>query len=106
MVPLKLTAVASATNVAIEKKIFGSGTTTLAFSNEDLNDIMKIVKSIEESGLLIKAVNETVENEVNKQKKEDFLGMLAATFGASLLGNLLTSSKRSWWICSSRWRSY
>ena len=62
LVPLGLTAAASATDVAIQKKIYGS--TTLVFSNEDLNDIMKIVESLEESGLLIKGVSETVENEV------------------------------------------
>ena len=50
---------------------------------------MKIVKSLKEAGLLIKGVSETVENEVN-EKKSRFLGMLAATLGASLLGNMLT----------------
>ena len=49
---------------------------------------MKIVKSLEESGLLIKGVSETVENEVKGQKGR-FLGMLVATLGATLLGNLL-----------------
>ena len=63
LVPLELTAAASATDRAIQKKIFGSGTTTLVFSNEDPNDIMKIVKSLEESGLLIKGVSETIKNE-------------------------------------------
>ena len=63
LVPLELTAAASATDTAIQKKIFGSGTTTLVFSNEDPNDIMKIVKSLEESGLLIKGVSETIKNE-------------------------------------------
>ena len=48
LVPLELTAAASATDRTIQKKIFGSGTTTLVFSNEDPNDIMKIVKSLEE----------------------------------------------------------
>ena len=62
LVPLELTAAASATDTAIQKKIFGSGTTTLVFSNEDPNDIMKIVKSLEESGLLIKGVSETIKN--------------------------------------------
>ena len=53
-VHLGLTAVVSATDAAIEKKIYGSGTTKLVFSNENLNDVMKIVKSLEESSLLIK----------------------------------------------------
>ena len=65
-----------------------SQTTALEFSNEDLNDIRKIVKSLKESGLLIKDVSETVENKANEQK-EGFLGMLAAILGASLLGNFL-----------------
>ena len=55
-----LTAAASATNVAIHKKMFGSGVTILIISNEETNDIMKIVKSLEESGLLIKGVRETI----------------------------------------------
>ena len=50
---------------------------------------MKIVKSLEESGLLIKDVSETIKNEAKEQKAE-FLSMLLGTFGASLLGNLLT----------------
>ena len=57
----------SATDAAIQKKVFGLGMATLVFSNEDLNDIMKIVKSFEESGLLIKGVSETIENETEKQ---------------------------------------
>ena len=54
LIPSGLTAAASATYVAIHKKVFGSGTTTLIISNEKMNDIMKIVKSLEESGLLKK----------------------------------------------------
>ena len=54
-----------------------------------MNDIMKIVKSLEESGLLIKDLSESIKNEANKQKG-GFLGMLLGTLGASLLGNLLT----------------
>ena len=71
LAPLGLTAAASATDVAICKNILGSGTTTLVFSNKDLNDIKKIVKSsLVKSGLLIKGVCETVENEVKEQKGE------------------------------------
>ena len=54
-----------------------------------MNDIIKIVKSLEDSGLLLKGVTETVQNEVKEQKGE-FLSMLLGTLGASLLGNLLT----------------
>ena len=42
--------------------------TTMIISNEDMNDIMKIVKSLKESGLLIKAVRETIKNEAKEQK--------------------------------------
>ena len=54
-----------------------------------MNDLIKIVKSLEDSGLLLKGVAETVQNEVKKQKG-GFLSMLLGTLCASLLGNLLT----------------
>ena len=57
---LGLTAAASVTDANIQKKIFGLGTTTLIFLNEDLNEIKKIIKSFEDSGLLIEDVTETV----------------------------------------------
>ena len=69
--------------------MFGSGYITLTISNEEMNDIMKIVKSLEESGLLIKGVSETIKSEAKEQKGE-FLRMLLDTLGASLLENLLT----------------
>ena len=69
--------------------MFGSRFTTLIISNEEMNDIMKIVQSLQESGLLIRDVSETIKNEANKQKR-GFLSMLLATLGAGLLGNLLT----------------
>ena len=53
-----------------------------------MNDIMKIVKSREESGLLIKGISQRIKNEA-KEQKGGFLGMLLGTLGASLLGNLL-----------------
>ena len=62
------TKTASATDAAIQKKILGSGIKTLIFSNKDLNDIIKIIKYLEDVGLLIKVVTETVENEVKEQK--------------------------------------
>ena len=55
-----------------------------------MNNIIKIVKSLEESGLLIKDVSETIKNETKEGQKGGFLGMLLGTLGASLLGNLLT----------------
>ena len=54
-----------------------------------MKDIIKIVKSLEDSGLLLKGVTETVQNEV-KEQKGGFLSMLLGTLGASLLGNILT----------------
>ena len=56
-------------------KIYGLVTTTLVFSNEDLNDIIKIVKSLEESGLLIKGVSKTAENEAKKKQEGGLLFM-------------------------------
>ena len=61
----------------------------LIISNDDIEDIIRIVKSLEDSGLLIKQVTKTVQNEV-KEQKGGFLSMLLGTLGASLLGNLLT----------------
>ena len=89
LIPLGLIAAALATDAAIHKKMFRSGFTILRISNEEMNDILKIVKSLEESGLLIKSVSETIKNEA-KEQKGGFLGMLLGTLGASLLGNLLT----------------
>ena len=86
---LTAAAAAAATNTAIQTKIFGSGITTLIFSNEEMDDIMKIVKSLKESGLLIKGVIETIETEA-KNKKMDFLSTLLGTLAASLLGSILT----------------
>ena len=61
-------AAAAATDAAIHKKMFGSSFTTLIISNEEMNDIMKIVKSLDEPGLLIKGVREATENEAKEQK--------------------------------------
>ena len=91
LIPLGLTAAASATDAAIYEKMFGSGTrpsdvakeTKLMISNEEMNDIMKIVKSLEESSLLIKSVGETIKNEA-KEQREGFLAILLDTLRASL----------------------
>ena len=68
--------------------MFGSGPTTLIISNKQMNDIMKIIKSPKESGLLIKGVSETIKNEAKEQNRV-VLSMLLVTLGAGLLGNLL-----------------
>ena len=54
-----------------------------------MNDIMKIVQALEDSNILLKGVTKTIKNET-KEQKGGFLGMLLATLGASLLGNMLT----------------
>ena len=88
LIPLGLTAAASAADAGIHKKILGSGNmTTLIISNDEMGDIIKIVKSLEDSGLLLKGVTEKVQNEV-KEQKGGFLSMLLGTLGASLLGNI------------------
>ena len=93
LIPLRLTtAVASATNAAIHKKMFESGFTNLIISNEEMEDIVKIVKSLEDSVLLIKGVSETIKNEV-KEQKGVFLGMILCNLSASLLGNILTGEE-------------
>ena len=89
LIPLGLTAAASAADAGIHKKILGSRNTTLIISNKDIEDLIKVVKSLEDSGLLLKGVTESVQNEV-KEQKDGFLSMLLGTLGASLLGNLLT----------------
>ena len=91
LIPLVLTSAAAATGTTIHKKMFVSGVTTWLILNKDMN-IMKTVKSLEESGLLIKG--QTIKNEA-KEQKGGFLNMLLgallnAALGASLLRNLLT----------------
>ena len=89
LIPLGLTAAASAADAGIHKKILGSANTTLIISNEEVNDVIKIVQALEDSNILLKGVTETVKNET-KEQKGGFLSMLLGTLGTSLLGNLLT----------------
>ena len=72
--------------------MFGSGVTTLIILNKEMNDVMKIVKSFEESGLLIKEVSKAIKNDV-KEQKGGFLGISLGTLGATLLGNLLAGKE-------------
>ena len=90
LIPLGLTAAASAADAGIHEKILGSGTTALIILNEEMNDIMKIVKALKDSNILLKGVTKTIENETKEQKR-GFLSMLLGALGASLLGNLLTA---------------
>ena len=87
LIPLGLTAAASAVDAGIHKNILGSrNMTTLIISNNKIENVIKRVKSLEDSGLLAEV--ETAQNEV-KEQKGGFLSMLLGTFGASLLGNIL-----------------
>ena len=79
LIPLELTAAASAADAEIHKKILGSGhNTILIVSNDEMKDILKIVKSLENSGLLLEGVSETIKNEA-KEQKGGFLSMLLGT---------------------------
>ena len=89
LIPLGLIAAASAADAGIHKKILWSGNATLIVLNSDMEDLIKIVKSLEDSGLLLKGVTKSVQNEV-KEQKGGFLSASLGTLGASLLGNLLT----------------
>ena len=79
----------SAIDGSIKKKMFGSGATTLIISNDEMDDFLKIVKSLENSGLLLKGVSETIQHEA-KEQIGGFLSMLLGTLGASLLGDILS----------------
>ena len=85
---LGLTAAMSAIDGSIQKKIHGSGI-KLIIEEEDMQDIIKIIKKLENYDILLKGVSKTIENEI-KEQRGGFLSMLLETLGASLLGNLLT----------------
>ena len=92
LIPLGLTAAASAADTGIHKKILGSGNnnnTTFIISNDEMDDILKIAKSLENSGVLLKGVCETIQHEA-KEQRGGFLSMLLGTLGASLHGDILS----------------
>ena len=91
LAPLGLTVAMSAIDGSIQKKIHGSGV-KLIIEQEDMKDIMKIIKALKNSGILLKGVSKTIKNETKEQRR-GFLSMLLCTLGASLLGNLLTGGK-------------
>ena len=109
LIPVGLTAAAAAADARIHKKILGSGhnnnnnnndannnnnnnnNTTLIISNNEIEDIIKIVKTPEDSGLLLEEVTKTVQNEV--KEKKGFLSILLGALGVSLLGNILTRKR-------------
>ena len=90
LAPSGLTAAMSAIDGSIQKKIHGLGI-KLIIEEEYMKD-MKIIEALENSGILLKGVTKTIENET-KEQKGGFLSMLLGTLGASLLGNLLTGGK-------------
>ena len=63
---LEITAAASAIDARIQKKIHGSRKTTLRFSNEEVNDIMKIIQALEDSNIFLKGVTKTIKNEIKE----------------------------------------
>ena len=74
LAPLEITATASAIDAEIQKKIHGSGTTTLIISNNEMNDIIKIIQAPEDSNILMKRAIKTIKNDVKEQKR-GFLGI-------------------------------
>ena len=91
LAPLGLTAAMSAIDGSIQKKIHGSGV-KLIIEQEDMKGIMKIIKVLENSGILLKGVSKTIKNETKEQRGR-FLSMLLGTLGASLLSHSLTGRK-------------
>ena len=97
LILLGLTAAAAA-DAGIPRKFLGSSkhpldlalpnNTTKIISNDEMEDILKIVKSLEDSGILLKRVSETIKNE-SKEQRGGFLSMLVGTLAADLLGNML-----------------
>ena len=88
LAPLGLIAAMSAIDGGIQKKMRGERI-KLIIEQEDMNDIMKIIEALENSGILLKGVKKTIENET-KEQRGGFLSMLLGTLGANLLGNLLS----------------
>ena len=84
LAPLGITAI----DAGIQKKIHGSDSTTLIISNEEMNDIMKIVQGLEDSNILLKGITKRIKNE-KKEQKGGFLSILLGTLDANLLGNVL-----------------
>ena len=90
---LGLTAAMSAIDGGIQKKMRGDGI-KLVIEKKDINDFMKIIEALENSGILFKGVTKTIENET-KEQRGGFLSMLLRNLGVNLLGNLLTGEKRN-----------
>lgn len=101
--PLVITAAASAIDGAIQNKMHGRGIlnnddndydTSISIKEKELKDILKIMKSIEENGVFIEGISDTVKQKVNKQKG-GLLSLLLGTLASSILGNIL--SGKGWY---------
>ena len=92
LLPSGLTETVSTTDEGIQKRCFRSGMTNLILSNEELHDIMKMVKSYKHACLLIKVVSKTTDNDAKKQKA-GFLAMLLGTLAVNVLGNILAGKE-------------
>ena len=111
LIPLGLTAASSTTDAGLHKKILGSGKCPLSsplltrpsssashnnailiISNDEMKDIVKIVKTLEDSGLLPEGISEAIQNEA-KEQRGGFLSKSLGTLGASLLGDILTGKE-------------
>ena len=89
LIPLALTAPATATDAAVQKKRVRSGNATLITFNKEMKNVIKTINPLEECSLLLKSVSKTIEKDA-KEQKGGFLLMLLGNLGASLLGNLWT----------------
>ena len=85
LAPLGLSAAMSATDTAINKKMHGYGTKAIKFSNKDFDDMTKIVKTLEDSDVLMKGITRTLKNYIKKGSALPLIPMLLGTLGASLL---------------------
>ena len=88
LAPLGITATALGIDAGIQKKIHGSEITTLIISNEEMNDVLKIVQAVADSNVMLKGITKTIKNET-KEQKGGFISMLLGALGANLLGNML-----------------
>ena len=92
LIPLGLTAAPTAADEGIQKKILGSGTTTLMISKEEMNDIMKIFQALYDSNILLKGVTKRIKNE-SHEVKGGILSLLLGNLTSSLLRSILSSGK-------------
>ena len=97
LAPLGITAAASAIDAGIQKKIHGSGTTTLIILNEEMDDIMKIVQALEDSNILLKAVTKTIKNET-KEQQGGFFKYVVGYFRSYFVRKFISRKRdcRSW----------